>query len=305
VFIAGAAAAGIVPAMSEASRAPAHNNDLLRILGVGFGIAISIGAIIGSGILRAPSAVAAEVPSPMWILGLWLLGGIQAALSANMFAELGAALPRSGGIYVLAHRAFGDVGGLIVGWSDWLATVAANAAASVSFAEFFALVVPQAAGHKIAVALALQGAIYATNLMGLRRGRSFQIVTSFIKSAMLFVFIVAAVLVAAPSEPHVAPLSQPAFGLAGAVLAYKLIFGAYAGWTMPVNFSGENVNAARSIPRAIFLGIVVTMFLFVGVNAALIYSLGAHGVAATPLPFTRCLRISGERSRRSCSLLQR
>lgn len=270
--------------------APAHTHSgLLRILGVGFGIAVAIGAVIGSGILRAPSAVAVEVGSPALILGLWLFGGIQAVLSANMIAELGSAIPRSGGIYTLAHRAFGEFGGLLVGWSDWLSTIAANAAASVSFAEFFALIVPQASGHKIAVALALQFAVYAANLTGLRQGRSIQLVTSFLKSAMLFVFIVAAVLVAAPGEPKLPPLSASAFSLAGAVLAYKLIFGAYAGWTMPVNFSGENVDAARSIPRAMFLGIAVTTVLFVGINAALLYSLGPSGVAASPLPFSSVL----------------
>ena len=267
---------------------------LLKILGVGFGVAVSIGAVIGSGILRAPSIIAGEVPGIALIVGLWVLGAVQAALSANLYAELGSALPKSGGQYVFAHRVFGDVGGLIVGWADFLSFIAAIAAASVSFAEFLPLLLPQAAQHKIAVAVALQLAIYAANITGLREGRAIQIVTSFIKAAMLFAFIVAAVLIAAPAEPKTAFASSPVWSWGSLVLAYKLIVGAYAGWAVPIYFSGENEAPGRSIPKALFLGIGVTALLFVGINAALLYALGSNGVAASALPFTAVIgRLGG------------
>src|SRR5690348_5247182 len=76
---------------------------LLQILGVGFGVAVSMGAAIGAGILRAPATIAAEVPYGAMILGLWVLGGLQAMLSANIYAELSAAVPKSGGQNVLAQ----------------------------------------------------------------------------------------------------------------------------------------------------------------------------------------------------------
>ncbi len=259
---------------------------LLRILGVSFGVAVAVGSVIGSGILRAPSAIAGEVPGVGLIIGLWVLGGVQAALSANMYAELGAAIPKSGGQYVFVHRALGDVGGLIVGWADFLAFIAAIAAASVSFAEFLPLILPVAVQHKIAVAVALQLAIYAANIAGLREGRAIQMVTSLAKSAMLFLFILAAILVAAPAEPHTAIAASPAWSWGSIVLAYKLVFGAYSGWGAPIYFSGENEQPGRSIPRAVFLGIAVTAFLFIGINAALLYALGPGGMAASPLPFT-------------------
>lgn len=265
------------------------SRGLLRILGVSFGVAVSVGAIIGSGILRAPSAIAADIPGAGLILGLWVLGGVQASLSANMAAELGAAIPRSGGSYVFARRVFGDAGGLLAGWADCISYLAGVAAASVSFGEFLPLVVPAAASHKIAVAVALQVAIYAANIAGLREGRAIQIVTSFIKASMLFLFILAAILVAAPAEPHTHLASSPVFSWGAAILAYKLIVGAYAGWIAPISFSGENADPGRSIPRAMFLGIALTTFLFVGINAALLYALGTDGMAASPLPFTKVL----------------
>lgn len=266
---------------------PRHH--LLKILGVTFGVAVAIGQIIGSGILRAPSEIAREVPAVALIVGLWVLGAIQVSLAANLVAELGAAIPRTGGGYNYVRRGLGDVFGLIVGWTDWLANLAGAAAASVSFAEFLPLLVPAAGAHKIAVALALQVALYAANITGLREGRALQEITSFVKAAMLLVFIVAAVLLIAPPE-HETLLSSPAaFGWANIILAYQLIMGAYAGWNTPIYFAGENSDPGRSLPRAMFYGIALTAFLYIGVNWALLHALGTHSVASTPLPFSLAL----------------
>jgi APA family basic amino acid/polyamine antiporter len=275
--------------MTTATSAAQPRHHLLKILGVTFGVAVAIGQIIGSGILRAPSEIAREVPAIALIVGLWGLGAIQVSLAANLVAELGTAIPRTGGGYNYVHRALGDVFGLIVGWTDWLANLAGAAAASVSFAEFLPLLVPAAGAHKIAVALALQVALYAANITGLREGRALQEITSFIKAAMLLVFIIAAVLLIAPPE-HDSLLSSPAaFGWANIILAYQLIMGAYAGWNTPVYFAGENSDPGRAIPRAMFYGIALTAFLYIGVNWALLHALGPHAVASSPLPFSLAL----------------
>src|ERR1700749_2085522 len=121
--------------MSSVSPAqPRH--QLLKILGVSFGVAVAVGDMLGSGILRAPNIMASTIPSGSLIMGLWLFGAFDAPLGAKVFAELGTALPRSGGAYIYAQRAFGDIGGLIVGWANWLAFLAGIAAAAISFANF-------------------------------------------------------------------------------------------------------------------------------------------------------------------------
>jgi APA family basic amino acid/polyamine antiporter len=279
-----------VTAESGAHHAPAN---LLKILGVTFGVAVTIGQTIGSGILRSPSIVASEVPGVAVIMGLWVLGALQVMNGANIVAELGTMLPKSGGVYVFARRAWGDVGGLIVGWSDWLANLAGAAAASVSFAEFLPALWPQAGTHKIAVALALQIALYAANVMGLREGRAVQNFTSFFKTAMLIVFVIAAAVFIAPSEPQTALSSPAVFRWANIILAYQLIMGAYAGWTTPVYFSGENVSPDKSIPRALFIGVLLTAAIYLGVNGALLHALGTTGVASAPLPFAQVLKHFG------------
>src|SRR5688572_25835899 len=82
-----------------------HRRGLLRVLGVTFGLAVTVGNTIGAGILRAPGEVAAQLPSTAWYLAAWVLGGLYALLGAVSLAELGTMLPRSGGMYVFARHA--------------------------------------------------------------------------------------------------------------------------------------------------------------------------------------------------------
>lgn len=92
----------------------ARRGELQRILGVSFGIAVTVGSAIGAGILRAPSLIAQLVPDTGAMLLLWIAGGLVAAAGANVLAELATALPRAGGPYVYVRRALGDVAGAAV-----------------------------------------------------------------------------------------------------------------------------------------------------------------------------------------------
>src|SRR5437899_11092069 len=108
--------------MTESSQPPDATNGrhshgtLLRVLGVGFGLAVTIGGTIGMGILRTPGEVAAQLPTPTLYIGVWILGGLFALLGTLSVAELGAMIPRSGGWYVFVHRAMGNYAGFVVGW---------------------------------------------------------------------------------------------------------------------------------------------------------------------------------------------
>src|ERR1019366_10647629 len=96
--------------------APRH---LLQVLGTAFGLALVVGATIGGGILGTPGGVAAALPTTALFMGSWIFGCVNAVLGATAYSELGAMMPRSGGFYVFAHRAFGDGVGFFVGYADW------------------------------------------------------------------------------------------------------------------------------------------------------------------------------------------
>ena len=90
---------------------PKQTGHLLRVLGVVFGLSVTIGGTIGMGILRTPGEVAKQLPTPTLFIGIWIVGGLYALLGAISVAELGAMIHRSGGFYVFAHRALGNYAG--------------------------------------------------------------------------------------------------------------------------------------------------------------------------------------------------
>jgi APA family basic amino acid/polyamine antiporter len=114
---------------------PPHRRDLIRVLGLGFGLAVTIGGVVGQGILRTPGLVAGSVPDPALILLLWTAGGVLAAITAVALVEVASAVPRAGGPYVFVGRAFGPFPGTVIGWTDLAVSVVASAYFAVVIAE--------------------------------------------------------------------------------------------------------------------------------------------------------------------------
>lgn len=282
--------------MSATDSPAGGRGHLLRVLGLSFGIAVAIGGMIGAGILRTPSLIAGLVPEAGLILLLWILGAVQTLLEANIVAELATMLPKAGGFYVYAHRAFGDLGGLVVGWTIWIARLASTAALSVAFADFFALLWAPAGHYKAAMAVAMQLVLFLFNIIGVRQGSGLQQATSFAKALALIAFCVVAVAVAASlraSPPQISAHAPAALTAFGAIAAYQLIIGAYSGWYEPVFFAEENVNPGRSLPRAMAFSILLTAALYIAVNGVLLYALGVRGITGNALPYTIVLDRAG------------
>lgn len=275
--------------------AAVQRGHLLRLLGLGFGVAVGVGEMIGSGILRSPSVIAASLQDMTAILALWAFGALHVLLGVNIMAELSTAIPQAGGPYVYARRAYGDVGGLVVGWTLVTSHLAGIAAAAVVFADFLALLWPPATGHTAIVAIAIQLVLFGANSLGLREGRAMQTATSLAKTFLLLAFVGGAFWLAYGAP---LPLSPPAPLAAGGFLAfvgaYQLIKGAYSGWDASAYFAEENVSPSRNIPRALLIGLVLTAAIYLLVNAALLLALGVNGTASSGLPFALVLnRVAG------------
>ena len=114
--------------------------SLLKILRVRDGLAVTVGIIIGVGILRTPGLIAGYLGNPWAMLGVWAFGGIVVILSTLVLAEMAAALPQAGGKYVYAREAYGPQVGFVVGWSELLVTRGfSGAAKAVVIAEYLVL----------------------------------------------------------------------------------------------------------------------------------------------------------------------
>jgi len=128
------------------NEATQNRGRLLKVLGVWFGIAAAVGNAIAAGIVYTPGQIAQSLPRPWFFIGVWIIGCLYALVGASSMAELGAAIPRSGGQYNFSRRALGEYPGFIVGWSDWLSTCGTAAAVAIVISEYTGHLLPVFAG---------------------------------------------------------------------------------------------------------------------------------------------------------------
>jgi basic amino acid/polyamine antiporter, APA family len=271
-----------LPNPSSISRAqPDHRGRLLKVLGVGFGLAVIIGNTIGAGIFRTPGVIAELVPNTWMFLAVWVVGGLYALLGAVSVAELGAMIPRSGGQYVFARYALGEYAGFIVGWSDWISSCGSTAAVAIVVGEFAGALFPTLAGKSALIATSIAIFFALLQWRGIIWGSSVQNVTSLLKAFAFLTLIVAAFLLGgqgAVFEPAKAmPSALPL--LAAFVLALQSVIYTYDGWAGVVYFSEEVERPGRDIPRALFGGVLAVIAIYLLVNLALLYVLPLSRIA--------------------------
>ena len=259
---------------------------MLKILGVGFGLAVIIGNTIGGGILSTPGSVATYLPNAGLFIAVWVVGGIYALFGAVSIAELGTMLPRSGGQYVFAHHAFGDYAGFVVGWIDWASTCGASAFIALVAAGYTTVLFPSLGGREINIALAIVIAFALLQWRGIRWGSAAQNITSLLKALAFMVLIVACFALggkgAAEESIAAAPASSaPLFG--SIILALQAVIYTYDGWTGVIYFSEEVRDPARNIPRSMFGGVLSVIAIYLLINLAVIYVLPISEVAGKDL----------------------
>ena len=252
-----------------------------------FGIAAAVGNTIAAGIVRAPGDIAQWLPRPILFFGVWVIGGLYALVSASSMAELGAAIPRSGGQYNFSRRAIGEYAGFIVGWSDWLSTCGTAAAVAIVIAEYGGALVPVFAGAiklKI-IAVSVIIAFFLLQWRGINWGSRTQLVTSAIKAFAFLVVVIACFLLGggtrvASNPSMVVPPTPSGWPLAIAVmLGLQAVLYTIDGWDGIVYFGEEIRNPGRDVPRAIFGSVFSIMGIYLLLNAAVLYVLPINEIA--------------------------
>jgi APA family basic amino acid/polyamine antiporter len=284
-------------AEAESETVLPQKNKLLRILGLGFGLAVVVGGTIGVSIFRLPGPTANLLGNTWLILVIWTLGGAFTLLNANYTAELATMIPKAGGPYVYARHAYGDFAGFVVGWSDWLGNVAAVAFLPIAFAEYaIGLFAPSFAGVTT-VALAFLLLLTFLNWIGLRAGSGTQKLTSFLKAIALLAFVVVCFALGGHhSSVDAGQTTQPApvgpfAALVAIVLSFQLILGAYGGWNSVIYFAEEDENPGRNIPRSLHAGVSSVIGIYLLVNVALLYVLPLSQIAASKLAAADAMRV--------------
>jgi APA family basic amino acid/polyamine antiporter len=259
---------------------------LLQVLGVWFGVSAAIGNSIGAGIVRTPGDIAQVLPKAWLFLGVWFLGGLYALFGASSLAELGAAIPRSGGQYNFSRRALGEFAGFIVGWSDWLSTCGTAAAVGIVIAEYSGNLFSVLAGHVKLIAVAIIVGFGILQWRGIRWGSGAQIFTAVLKTLAFAILLVACFAFGGHARAGAPAATAPLPSLsAGWDLVVAIILGLQAvvytvdGWDGVIYFGEEVKNPGQDMPRAIFGSVFSIMGIYLLLNAAVVYVLPMNEIA--------------------------
>jgi basic amino acid/polyamine antiporter, APA family len=267
---------------------PAIATTYARRLGLFDATMVVIGGIIGGGIFLNPSLVAQRVGSAPLVLATWIIGGLIALVGALSFGALGARRPDAGGGYVYLREAFGPLPAFLYCWTFlFVVNSGGTAAVAVLFARYAAdlaglplTVVPYLA---VGAILVLAG----VNYLGIRPGSITLNVFTILKLAAL-----AAVIVVGLSSPShhtpTAPLAvSPVRSVAVALIPVLFTYG---GWAHANNVAGEIIDPARNLPRAMIIGVLVVIAVYLSANGAYLKALGVDGLAASATPASDTMR---------------
>lgn len=244
---------------------------LLRILGVGFGVAMLIGNSVGAGIIALPGIVAGYVPDPPIILGLWVLGGLLAVAGSLVYSEAAVAYPYAGGPFVLAEKLFGKRAGFTVGLIDWLHPLSGNAALAIAAAGYIHSLAG-VDGPASATAATVLVVLSTTQWFGVKLGSAVQQGLSTLKALGLLFLVIAFFMHdgAGTTTQDALPAASPTITLSVLLLAFRSILFTYYGWSAPIYFAEENERPERSLPRSLIGGVILLTLLYLAINAALI-----------------------------------
>jgi len=285
---------------SAAASVPVSVSGLAARLGIFDATMIVMGGIIGSGIFINPYVVAQQVHTPALILGAWIAGGAIALGGAFIWAELAATMPRVGGQYAYLREAYHPLLAFLYGWVLLLVIQTGGmAAVAVTFAKYFLQLAPVHMNESILATVAL-GILTGVNCLGVRAGGTVQSALMVLKIVAIAALVLFGIIFLAhrgvftetPAPPHGfldRPLSFDLVTAFGAALVPVLF--SYGGW-QTANFVAEEIREPRkNLPRALVIGVIGVILLYLSVNFVCVYILGSSGLASTTVPASAVMRV--------------
>ncbi len=262
-------------------------------LGTFSGTMLVVGGIIGAGIFLSPAVVAQRVGSASLTLGAWGLGAVVAIIGGFVYAELGARRPLAGGTYIYLRDAFGPLPAFLYGWALFLViATGAIAAVAMTGASYLATLLSLDASMVRPLAIGLIAVLTILNILGVRIGATTGNVLTLLKLGAIGVLVFAALLLSpshvlpvsiAPAVPLVVPTGSMAIVLAMGAALVPVLF-SYGGWQQTNAVAEELIDPARTLPRALILGVLIVVATYMLVNLAYLRALGVAGLAASQAP---------------------
>ena len=249
---------------------------LQRHLGVAAVTTLVIGEVIAIGIFLTPATMAHSVGSPFWLLVVWLLMGAMALSGALCYGALAARFPEAGGGYVYLREAYGPGVAFMYGWKCLLVMdPGITALLAAALASYLGYAVGLSEPALKAVAIGAVVVLAALSMLGVRLGARVMQWLMVIKVGALAGIGVFALALQAGSWSHFVPFVAQRAGsdpLPGA-LAPAMIGGffAFGGWWEIAKLGGEAKDPARTMPRALALGVIAVTAIYVLTSAVFLY----------------------------------
>lgn len=261
------------------------HEELRRVIGIWDAAALVVGLIIGSGIFRAPASVAQELPTPFLMLAAWVIGGLLSLAGGLAAAELGVRYPHSGGQYVFLREAFGPSASFAFGWSNVIISKPSVLAgiATVFATYVYPLIGAPAASQKF-LAMGAVALFTFVNCLGVNSGTKTQ---NIFTTAKVIGLLALGLFALSSGKGHMANLAMSGAGVAmkhplpiAIGLGLVTILYTYDGWIDVTYCGGEVIRPERTFPRAILLGTLACMGLYLLANVAYMYLLTPAEMAA-------------------------
>ncbi len=280
----------------KAESAPAATaNGLLRQVGLFDATMLVMGGIVGSGIFINPYVVALQVHTPLLILGVWAIGGAVALAGAFVYAELAARKPDVGGQYAYLREAFHPLAGFLYGWVLLLVIQTGGmAAVTVTFARYLMVLTGWHISERLVVVITL-AVLTVINCLGVKLGSRVQSALMVTKILAIAGLVAAGLFLVRDPQPLLHPLMENTSGLSlltaiGAGLVPVLF--AFGGWQTTAFVAGEIKEPRRNLSRALVLGVIGVIVLYLAVNFVCVRALGPQGLAQTRVPATAVMQVA-------------
>src|SRR5215213_2467038 len=255
--------------------------ELKRQLGLQTTIALVISGVIGVGIFLYPATMAKSLGSPLLLLVVWLVMGLAALCGALCYGELATRFPEAGGGYVYLREAYGPGVAFLYGWMLLLVLdPGLTAALAVSVSDYAANITPLTPlGMKI-LGVGVIVILAAVNIVGVRVGARLMVALTLLKVGLLLLIVFWGFGSGLGDWGNFTPFAARKAGadpivpaLAGASVAG---FFSFAGWWDLAKLAGEVRSPARTLPRALLLGLLIVTVLYVLTSAAFLYLVPAE-----------------------------
>ncbi|HSG09070.1 MAG TPA: APC family permease [Longimicrobiales bacterium] len=262
---------------------PAPTQQLHRVLRIRDGMAVTVGIVIGAGILRTPGLIAGYLGDAWWILGVWVLGSVVAGLSTVVLSEMAAALPEAGGKYVYARHAWGPTMGFLAGWSELLVSRGfSGASKAVVIAEYIRILAGRGSVPILAGCVVL--AFFVLHTRGLKASTVFQNVTTTLKILVILLIAAAGIWAGDMAGFTAGPmLTTTDSTIQGLALAYLSVSFACYGWEDAAKMAEEVKDPGRALPKILVGGALGVMILYLLMNVSFLAALTPQEMAGSEL----------------------